>query len=106
MQDSAGPNGDLLQSDLVGYRLDFYLNDAGQDGAYASYSQGKTHIGRFIVNGSETNASHVFTSPVVPTAGQVVTATATVLWQNIPYPCPGPGGRYGDGPPYSSTSCE
>lgn len=100
-------NGDtLIATDLVGYRLDFYLNDAGQDGAYAGYSQGKTHIGSFIVNGSETNATHTFTSPVTPTPGQVVTSTATVLWTNIPYPCPGPGGRYGDGPPYSSTSCE
>ena len=105
IQDS-GDGYSLLQSDLVGYRLDFYLNDAGQDGAYAGYSQGKTHIGSFVVNGSETNASHTFTSPVTPTAGQVVTATATVLWADIPYPCPGPGGRYGDGPPYSTTSCE
>lgn len=95
----------LFQSDVVGYRLDFYLNDAGQDGAYAGYSQGKTHIGSFVVNGSETNASHVFTSPVSLTGNEVITATTTVLWQNIPDPCPTPG-RYGDGPPYINTTCE
>ena len=89
----------LLSSDLVGYRLDFYLNDAGQDGAYAGYSQGKTHIGSFIVDGSETGATHTFTSPVTPTAGQVVTVSATVLWQILPFTgaCPD---RVGDGPPY------
>jgi len=90
----------LYQSDVVGYRLDFYLNDAGQDGAYAGYSQGKTHIGSFIVNGSETNASHVFTSPVTPTAGQVVTATATVLWINREAINCGPPIYYG--PPYGA----
>lgn len=87
----------LLSSNLVGYRLDFYLNDAGQDGAYAGHSQGKTHIGSFIVNGSETNATHTFTSPVTPTAGQVITGTATVLWQIIGV-CDGT--QQGDGPPY------
>jgi len=92
---------DLYETDLVGYRLDFYLNDAGQDGAYAGYSQGKTHIGSFIVNGSETNASHVFTSPVTPTAGQVVTATATVLWINREAINCGPPTYYG--PPYGPT---
>jgi len=94
----------LFQTDVVGYRLDFYLNDAGQDGVYAGYSQGKTHVGSFVVNGSETNASHVFTSPVTPTTGQVVTATATVLWRVIPDPgtnCQ--GDRWGDGPPYNTT---
>ncbi len=88
----------LLPSNLVGYRLDFYLNDAGQDGAYAGHSQGKHHIGSFIVDGSETNATHVFTSPVTPTNGQVVTATATVLWKIIGF-CDGT--QQGDGPPYN-----
>lgn len=96
----------IQASNLVGYRLDFYLNDAGQDGAYAGYSQGKTHLGSFIVNGSETNATHVFTSPVTPTNGQVITVTATVLWQIIPDPgtnCQ--DDQWGDGPPYQVT-CE
>ncbi len=92
---------DLYETDLVGYRLDFYLNDAGQDGAYAGYSQGKTHIGSFIVNGSETNASHVFTSPVTPSAGQNVTATTTVLWLNREAINCGPPTYYG--PPYGTT---
>lgn len=91
----------LFQSDVVGYRLDFYLNDAGQDGAYAGYSQGKTHIGSFIVNGSETNASHVFTSPVTPTAGQVITSATTVLWLNREAINCGPPTYYG--PPYGAT---
>ena len=94
----------ILSSNLVGYRLDFYLNDAGQDGAYGGYSQGKTHIGSFIVNGSESNSTHVFTSPVTPSSGQVITATATVLWQIIPDPgtnCQ--GDQWGDGPPYNTT---
>ena len=87
----------LLPSNLVGFRLDFYLNDAGQDGAYVGYSQGRTHIGHFFVNGSEAGASHVFTSPVTPVTGQVITATTTAVWQNIE-PCNGT--QQGDGPPY------
>lgn len=92
----------LLSTDLIGYQLDFYLNATGQDGAYADYAQGKTHLGSFIVNGSETNASHTFTSPVTPVAGQNITATATVLWKNIP--CPNANSRGGDGPPYSACA--
>lgn len=92
---------ELYETDLVGYRLDFYLNDAGQDGAYAGYSQGKTHIGNFVVNGSETGATHTFTSPVVPSAGQNVTATTTVLWLNREAISCGPPVYYG--PPYGST---
>lgn len=95
----------LLSTDLVGYRLDFYINNNGQDGAYSGYSQGKTHLGSFIVNGSEAGAAHTFTSPVPVSNNQIVTATTTVLWKVIPYPCPTPG-RYGDGPPYQFTSCE
>lgn len=86
----------LLASNLVGYRLDFYIND-GQDGAYAGYNQGKTHLGSFIVNGSETNATHTFTSPIALSSGQSVNATATVLWQIIGI-CNGT--QVGDGPPY------
>jgi CSLREA domain-containing protein len=94
----------IQASNLVGYRLDFYINNAGQDGAYLGYSQAKTHLGSFIVNGSEINATHVFTSPVTPTDGQVITVTATVLWQNIPDPgtnCQ--DDQWGDGPPYHVT---
>jgi len=96
-----------LPTDLVGYRLDFYLNDGGQDGAFAGYSQGKTHLGSFIVNGSETTASHTFTSPVTPATTQNVTVTTTVLWQNIPNGPDSCGQRVGSGPPYfiSTNGC-
>lgn len=92
----------LLASNLVGYRLDFYLNDAGQDGAYDGYSQGKTHIGSFIVDGSESNASHVFTSPAPLSNGQTITATTTVLWQV--QTCPNAQDQDGNGPPYQGCS--
>ena len=92
-------NVSLNQSDVVGYRLDFYLNDNSQDGAYAGYNQGKTHLGSFVVDGSEANATHTFTSPVTLSANQSVNATATVLWKNLS--CPG---RQGNGPPY--ITCE
>lgn len=93
----------LRTTDLVGYRLDFYLNDGTQDGAYVGYSQGKTHLGSFIVNGSESNATHTFTSPIALSNNQNITATATVVWQLIT--CQGSGfTRWGAGPPYS-TSC-
>lgn len=71
----------LSQSDVAGYRLDFYISDSTQDGAYAGYSQGKTHLGSFIVDNSESNASHTFTSPVSITANMSVNATTTVLWK-------------------------
>lgn len=96
----------LLPSDLVGYRLDFYIADAKTDGAYSGYAQGKTHIGSFIVDGSETNASHTFTSPITLQDGQVVTATATVLWTTSPGDSSvdncGNYARQGTSPPYSS----
>ncbi|MFO0862265.1 MAG: hypothetical protein U0516_00915 [Candidatus Saccharibacteria bacterium] len=94
----------IQASNLVGFRLDFYLNDAGQDGAYSGYSQGKTHLGSFIVNGPENNANHTFTSPVTLKDGQTVTATTTVLWQIIPNPgtnCQ--GDIWGVGVPYTTT---
>ncbi len=90
----------LLSTDLMGYRLDFYINAAGQDGAYTDYAQGKTHLGSFMVDGSETGASHTFTSPVTPTTGQNISSTATVLWKVIA--CPNANNRGGDGPPYSA----
>lgn len=73
-------NVTLQQSNVVGYQLDFYLNDATQDGAYAGYNQGKTYLGSFIVDGSVTNATHTFTSPVTLSASQSINAEATVLW--------------------------
>ena len=92
----------LLASDLVGYRLDFYINSDTQDGAYSGYSQGATHLGSFIVDGSETGATHTFTSPVAPSSNQNITATATVLWKVIT--CQESGDtRQGDGPPYSNN---
>ncbi len=102
-QANQADNSTLFQTDVVGYRLDFYLNDSGQDGAYAGYNQGKTHIGSFIVNGSETNSAHTFISPSVLANGQTVNATSTVLWKNIPQTvCSNPDTYYGDGPPYLS----
>lgn len=92
----------ILASNLVGFRLDFYLNEAGQDGAYNGYSQGKTHIGSFIVDGSESNASHVFTSPVPLSDGQTITSTTTALWQKLS--CPNSSDQSGDGPPYQSCT--
>ncbi len=89
---------DLLASNLVGYRLDFYLNDNAQDGAYAGYNQGKTYLGSFIVNGSETNATHTFTSPVTLTGNQSISTTTTVLWQDLSS-CNGV--QQGSSPPYS-----
>lgn len=85
----------ISQADIVGYRLDFYLNDAGQDGGYPGYNQGKTHLGSFIVNGSTTNATHTFTSPIQLTNSMNINSTATVLWTVTPN-----GGRTGTGPPY------
>ncbi len=89
----------LLPTDLVGYQLDFYVNNGSQDGAYAGYAQGSTHLGSFFVDGSETNASHTFTSPVSLGGTQNITATATIVWKNIT--CQeSHNARQGDGPPY------
>ncbi len=96
-------NSTLLQTDVIGYRLDFYLNEGSQDGAYDGYSQGKTHLGSFVVDGSETNASHTFTSPVSLSNSQNITTTATVLWRVIPIDeCNVSTSVYGSGPPYSA----
>ncbi len=105
-QANQADNTSLFQTDVVGYRLDFYINDAGKDGAYDGYSQGKTHLGSFIVNGSETNASHTFTSPVTLQDGQTVSATTTVLWNNIPQSVcnTNPDAYYGNGVPYNSCT--
>lgn len=104
-QANQADNNTLFQTNVVGYRLDFYLNDAGNDGVYDGYSQGKTHLGSFIVEGSETNATHTFISPAELINGQAVTATTTVLWKNIPQTvCSDPDTYYGDGPPYLSCT--
>ncbi len=87
----------IMSTDLVGYRLDFYLNSGTQDGAYSGYSQGKTHLGSFIINGSETNATHIFTSPIALSGNQNISVTATVLWTTDPS-----APRSGNGPPYTS----
>ncbi len=87
----------ISSEDVVGYRIDMYLNDSAQDGAYAGYAQGKSHLGSFIVNGSESNASHTFTSPIQLTSNMSVSASATVLWTTTPS-----GGREGSGPPYTN----
>jgi hypothetical protein len=88
----------LLPSNVVGYQLDFYRNDTSDP---SGHGQGMTHLGSFIVDGSETNASHTFTSPVVIPDTQYVSATATIIWQNLPGPpsC-STDSQYGDGPPY------
>lgn len=101
---SITPNPPYLETtDLIGYRLDFYINNPGQDGAYSGYSQGRVHLGSFIVDGSEINATHTFTSPISLSSAQTITATATVLWRNINNTCPSPT-KYGDGPPYIPCS--
>ncbi len=90
--------------DIVGYRLDFYLNNDTQDGAYTGYAQGKTHLGSFVVDGSETNATHTFTSPIPLIGSQNITVTSTVLWKTIPDPgtnCQ--DDQWGNGPPYTTT---
>lgn len=94
-------NTTLSQADVVGYRLDFYLNDGTQDGAYTGYSQGKTHLGSIIVDGPESNATHTFTSPVPLNNNMSVNATATMLWLVKPAPsCTPPEDT---GPPYRGT---
>lgn len=61
---------------IVGYRLDFYTNDTVDA---SGYGQGKTHLGSFVVDGSEKGASHTFT-PVASLNQQLnITATATLL---------------------------
>lgn len=62
--------------DVVGYRLDFYLNDS-QDPS--GYGQGKTHLGHFFVDGSESGAEHTFVTDL-PLGDDVnISATATLL---------------------------
>lgn len=96
----------LLAADLVGYRLDFYLNDSSTDGAFPGYAQGQTHLGSFIVDGSATGATHSFDLASF-TSGQTVTATATLLWTKTPGDATTPQGcngtveRAGNGPPYT-----
>lgn len=107
--ENSGDGISLLANDLVGYRLDFYLNDKSTDGAYTGYAQTQKHIGSLIVNGNETNAAHTF-DLLTFTSGQTVTATSTLLWTKTPgpalveRPC---GGfeRFGNGPPYYQESC-
>lgn len=82
----------LGPDDRVGYRLDFYANG------------GKDHIGSFIVNGSESNANHTFTTSLPITSSTPISATATVLWRVIQHSddsCSAE--RTGNGPPYEFT---
>lgn len=98
----------LLSTDLVGYRLDFYVNDAPTDGAYDGYSQAQEYLGGFVVDGSETDASHEFANTLDVAENQVITATATILWQVIEEPDCVDDVRFGAGPPYqlSSDDCD
>lgn len=91
-------NSTLSQADVVGYRLDFYLNNGTQDGAYADFSQARIHLGSIIVNGPENNATHTFTSPVPLNNSMSVNATATILWQVKPADACNP--PVDTGPPY------
>lgn len=82
----------LTTEDRVGYRLDFYANG------------GKDHIGSFIVNGSESNANHTFTTSLPITSSTPISATATILWRVIQHSddtCNSE--RTGNGPPYEFT---
>lgn len=99
-QANQADNSSLLQSDVIGYRLDFYINDSAQDGAYAGYNQSKAHIGSFIVNGAETGATHVFTTSETLNTTKSINATATVLWKT--YTCPNVDDKSGNGPPYGT----
>lgn len=95
----------MLPGDLVGYRLDFYANDNQQDGAYPGYSQGKRWIGSFVVDGSESQATHVSNGIAGLTGNTAITATATLLWTNNPGPalvpsCSDSLERVGNGVPY------
>jgi CSLREA domain-containing protein len=98
-------NEALFTTDLVGFRLDFYINDNTHDGAYGGYTQQQTWLGSFFVNGSETGANHTFTSPSPLTSNQSISVTATVVWKSITSDCPPDGERFGTGPPYQHTSC-
>ena len=92
----------LQPSDLIGFRIDVYANDMASDGSYPGYAQGKIHIGSFIIDGSATNAEHIFdTLSMADLHGKHITANATILWKVIPESndeCDGT--RYGNGPPY------
>lgn len=99
-QANQADNSSLLQSDVIGYRLDFYINDSAQDGAYAGYNQSKAHIGSFIVDGSENGANHVFTTTETLDTTKSINATATVLWKS--YTCPNADDKSGNGPPYDT----
>jgi CSLREA domain-containing protein len=92
-QTVSGANSlELNPDDRVGYRLDFYANG------------GKDHIGSFIVNGSEANANHTFTTSLPLTSSTPISATATILWRVINHSddqCTAE--RTGNGPPYEMT---
>ncbi len=62
--------------DVVGYRLDFYINDS-QDPS--GYGQGKTHLGHFFVDGDEAAAEHTFITDLALGDYVNVSATATLL---------------------------
>lgn len=64
--------------DIAGYRLDFYANQSSDS---TGYGEGKTHLGYFIVDGSENGATHTFeVSDINKISGLVsVSATTTVL---------------------------
>ncbi len=62
--------------DVVGYRLDFYINDS-QDPS--GYGQGKTHLGHFFVDGDEAAAEHTFITDLALGDDVNVSATATLL---------------------------
>ncbi len=63
---------------IVGYRLDFYLNEELDK---SGYGQGKTHIGSFIIDGSATNANHTFILGEKITKSYFISTTATVLYE-------------------------
>ncbi len=104
--DDSGDGFSMLAKDLVGYRLDFYINDNATDGAFPGYAQQQTYLGSFIIDGNATNATHTFDLPSYKN-GQTITATATLLWTKtpgdatIPQGCNGTSERTGNSPPYS-----
>lgn len=62
---------------ILGYRLDFYLNDSENS---LGYGEGKTHLGSTIVGDSVSSETISFTSPVPLDDYTNVSATATFIF--------------------------
>ena len=94
---------ELQESDLVGFRLDFYLNNSSD---ILGSGQSETHLGYFIVDGSENSAEHTFTTNFDIDDAQRISATATALWadKGSTNPCDDVS-IFGVAPPYALATC-